>query len=173
MTDRNYRRWMMTAALAAILAAATITAGQKKVSTEVLMQTAIQKESVDGDLKGAIDIYKKVAESSDRALAAKALIRMAECYRKLGDSESRKIYERVIRDFADQKESVAIAKAGLGGAPSSTSMSQRPVWTDKRADLPEGFRRTADTLRTQIGPLARLHCTIFAPASIVPLSATD
>lgn len=44
-----------------------------------------------------VDTFK-----TDRAVVATALVRMAECYQKLGDAESRKIYERVAREFADQ-----------------------------------------------------------------------
>jgi hypothetical protein len=33
----------------------------------------------------------KLSEASNRTLAAQALVRMAECYQKLGDSESRPI----------------------------------------------------------------------------------
>ena len=68
----------------------------------------------------------------DRAVAATALIRMAECYRKQGDAESRKIYERVVRDFADQKEALSVARAQLGhdeSAQRAGAMSSRQVWT--------------------------------------------
>ena len=40
-------------------------------------------------------------------------MRMAECYQKLGDAESRKIYEQVVKDYADQKEAVTLARARL------------------------------------------------------------
>jgi len=83
--------------------------------TERLFKAAMNAELVDGDLKAAIEQYKKVAETPDRALAAKALVRMAECYQKLGNSEGQKVYERILRDFQDQPESVAIARAHLGG----------------------------------------------------------
>jgi hypothetical protein len=35
-------------------------------------------------------------------MAAKALIRMAECYQRLGDAQARKVYERVLVEYADQ-----------------------------------------------------------------------
>ena len=59
------------------------------------------------------EIAAKYAKS-DRGVAATALVHMAECYQKMGDAESRKIYEHVVRDFADQKEAVAVAHARLG-----------------------------------------------------------
>ena len=55
-----------------------------------------KKEMVDGDLKGAIDLYERILaqfSSSDRAAVAKALVRMGQCYEKLGSAEARKAYD--------------------------------------------------------------------------------
>lgn len=82
-----------------------------------LFQKALATERADGNLRQAIQIYARVVSDSagDRPLTARALIRMAECYGKLGDAESQRIYERVTRDFADQADSfreVAATPAG-------------------------------------------------------------
>src|SRR3954453_2537998 len=81
-----------------------------------LLEKALVKERSEGNLREAIQLYQRAAESAgkDRALAAKALVLAGECYQKLGDTESRKIFERVVRDYADQKESVTLARARLG-----------------------------------------------------------
>ena len=84
-----------------------------QVGAEVALRTAIEKETVKGDLKGAIDQYKKLAQGKDRAVAAKALVHMGQCYDKLGDVEAGKAWERVVREFADQKEAVAEARKHL------------------------------------------------------------
>lgn len=69
-------------------------------------------------------------------VAAKALIRMADCYQKLGDGEARKTYERVLRDFSDQKEAVTIARSKLGSADSTRhAKGDRAVWTGRDVDL--------------------------------------
>lgn len=99
---------------------------------DVTLQRAMRKETLEGDLKGAIALYEKaVTESkSDRTTAAKALIRMAECHQKLGDFESQKIYERVLREYGDQKEAVATARGKLGGTEmKSAGIVARQVWT--------------------------------------------
>ena len=41
------------------------------------------------------------------------LVRMADCYQKLGDAQARQIFEQVVRDYADQKDAVAIARTRL------------------------------------------------------------
>ena len=95
----------MLAALAMPMGAA-----QKDNRAEAQLQAAINKETVEGDLKSAIELYKKLAQSSNRAVAANALVRMGQCYDKLGDAEARKAYERVLREFRDQKEAAAQAR---------------------------------------------------------------
>jgi Tol biopolymer transport system component len=54
---------------------------------------------------------------------------LAEAYRKLGDSESQKVYERIVRDFADQREAVATARAKLAGdASPAGEFGQKLLW---------------------------------------------
>jgi hypothetical protein len=59
---------------------------------DVLLQRAIRRESVEGDLNGAIDLYKKIVASArrNRSAAAMALLRLGECYEKQGNAERRK-----------------------------------------------------------------------------------
>ena len=110
-------------------------------TADVQFKAAQHKEEVEGDLKGAIEQYQKIAQSGDRVLAAKALIRMAECYQKLGDAESQKIYERVVREFADQVESAVTARTRLASLmrPATTTSPSgvvvRQVWTGSEVDL--------------------------------------
>jgi hypothetical protein len=84
------------------LAGSALPQAQSARSAEVQMKAAQQKAEVEGDLKGAIEEYKKVAQSSNRALAAQALIQMARCYQKLGDVEAQRIYDCVRREYGDQ-----------------------------------------------------------------------
>src|SRR5438093_13282798 len=103
------------------------------VKDEVALRAAMEKETVQGDLKGAIEQYKKIAQSKDRSIAARAIVRMAECYQKLGDAEAQKLYERVLREYVDQKEPVALARARLGRAGTVASTEgDRAVWNGQR-----------------------------------------
>ena len=103
----------MRIAVIALLMSVLLSA-QTPRSADAHLKAAQHKEEVEGDLKGAIEDYAKIAQGSDRAIAARALIRMAECYQKLGQSESRAVYERIVREFADQKDSVTLARTRLG-----------------------------------------------------------
>jgi hypothetical protein len=105
---------------------------------DMTLEKARRKETLEGDPKGAIALYAKaIAEAKgNRALSAQALIRMAECHQKLGDAEARAIYERVVREYDDQKEAVTIARARLGGAARlDAARGDRPVWTGPEVDI--------------------------------------
>jgi Tol biopolymer transport system component len=106
------------------------------------LEAAIKKEVVDGDLKTAIELYRALAEGGDRVVAAKALLRMGQCYEKLGVAqarEARKAYEQVVREFGDQTAVAAEARAKLAalaaaaGAASGSTMAVRRVWAGPTA----------------------------------------
>jgi tetratricopeptide (TPR) repeat protein len=111
---------------------------------EVALQAAIKTETIDGDLRAAIEAYKKVVATyeSNRAVAAQALAHMGQCYEKLGEAqakEARAAYARVVRDYADQAEIVAQARARLAalGGPSRTTLTTRRL-ENPPADTPSG-----------------------------------
>lgn len=120
---------ILTVTVSAALAIA-VGAAQQNGRVDAQLQAAINKETVEGDLKNAIEMYKKVAQGGNRAVAAKALVRMGQCYEKLGDSEARKAYERVVREFGDQKEQVLVAQGRLSAArvAAPAGLTVRQVW---------------------------------------------
>ena len=122
---------MKRIALALLTLVVVAAAAPRAQDVDKLFKAAMNTELVDGNLPAAIEQYTKVVQTGSRALAAQALVRMAECYQKLGDAESRKIYERLVRDYADQKESAAIARARLGNERAQTAkvMALRKVWS--------------------------------------------
>jgi len=105
---------------------------------ERLLQKAIQKETVDGDLNAAIELYKKIVAlpGGSRAVTAKALLQLGQCHEKLGGAEAqeaRTAYQRLVREFADQAEIVAQARlrlAALGGRGAAGGLATRRVLTD-------------------------------------------
>ena len=122
-----------------ILAAALLAGAPTKNDAERMFKAARNAEFVDGDLKGAIEQYDAiVAKFADthRDVTADALVRMAECHTKLGNAEARKIYERVIKDYSDQKEAVAVARSRLADAdPAAGTKGDRVVWAGENATL--------------------------------------
>jgi dipeptidyl aminopeptidase/acylaminoacyl peptidase len=119
----------------AILILAASLAAQTGDPAEVQLREAMHKEVVNGDLKGAIEIYRKIAErkNTSRSVAAKALLHMGQCQEKLGAADAHSTYDRLVRDFADQTESVSEARtrlAALGSQPVRASgVTVRHLWS--------------------------------------------
>jgi Tol biopolymer transport system component len=99
--------------LIAVLAAAALAIGAQ--SGNDLFQKALLMERTEGNLQEAIKLYQQIVEkfAADRKLAAQALLRMGQCYEKLGNDEARRAYERLVRDYADQREVVVEARTRL------------------------------------------------------------
>lgn len=120
---------------------------QKAEDPGVLLRAAIEKEEVDGDLPGAIELYKQIVAKfgESRAVAAKALLRLGGCYEKLGEEQSglaRKTFEKVVADYPDQTEAVRAAKEKLAAflRAQTTAKSEAPdfrlrqVWAGPGTD---------------------------------------
>ena len=106
-----------TVFLIAILCALLSLAGSVHQTDDpgVLLRAAIEREEVDGDLQGAIDIYKQIItkHGDHRAIAAKAQLHIGLCYEKLGLKEAQKAFQNVIDNYPEQSESVKAAQEKL------------------------------------------------------------
>jgi tetratricopeptide (TPR) repeat protein len=102
-----------------------------------LFEQGLVKERSEGNLKEAIQLYERAAETAgkNRALAAKALIEAAECYRKMGDGESRKLFERVVKEYPEQKDAVAAARLRLQDPNAAKAVLQRQMWAGPKVDV--------------------------------------
>ena len=134
MKTTRARRLLAVTILATLLPASSVIA-QKDDQAEVLMQAAHQKQLVEGQLEEAIQLYKRIVQehSGNHAVAARALLEMGQCYEKLGNVEARKAYERLLRDYGEQNEAAAQARARLAAlsgkvASGGSEMVTRRVW---------------------------------------------
>lgn len=125
-----------------VLAMATPAQVQNNHEAEILLQEAKHRALVDGDLEQAIELCRKIVSeySSNRAVVAKALVQMGQCYEKLGQSEARKAYERVLLEYADQTQAVSTARSRLSvldqtesAAKTSEGVTVRLVWKGRTA----------------------------------------
>jgi Tol biopolymer transport system component len=112
-----------TLAVGPLLAVAALTA-QSQDKAEVTLRAAMEKETVEGNLKAAIDEYRKLAQNSNKSVAARALVRLGECYEKQGSADARKTYEQVLSKFADQPEPASQARARLAALGSGRQAGQ-------------------------------------------------
>ena len=106
-----------TVSLITVLGVLLSIAGSVQQSDDpgVLLRAAIEKEEVDGDLQGAINLYKQIIAKygTNRAIAAKAQLRIGMCYEKLGLREAQNAYQKVIENYPDQAGAVKMAKEKL------------------------------------------------------------
>jgi tetratricopeptide (TPR) repeat protein len=93
-----------------------------------LYQQGLARETA-GDIKGAVQIFERIVRdySSNRALSARALVQLGRWSDLLGQDQARQHYERVIREFADQKEAVAEARSRLDALPKVSAPGTSPA----------------------------------------------
>jgi Tol biopolymer transport system component len=116
---------------------------QSSADLEKLYAAAQYKETTEGDLKGAVELYRRVAAEAgtNRALAARALLRQAAVLDKLGDSAAAEVYRHVVQAYADQPGAVEAARAKMGAANGGSRAAERtlpairPIWSGSGVDL--------------------------------------
>ncbi len=109
-----------------------------------LMEQGVYSEETKGDLDAAMHYYQQVITKADasQALAARALFRLANCQDKKNDlAGATATFEKLIRDYPEQKDLVALANEYLADSP---TLLPAP-WADHEAltfnvNLPSGFR---------------------------------
>jgi Tol biopolymer transport system component len=118
----------------AFVIAVAVMAAQQNGPSQTMFEAARKMAVVDGDLAGAIKQYQAIVDQyrTDRAVTATALVKMAECYEKLGQSDAPRTYERVVSEFADQVESAATARTRLAALRAAGQVGQtvRLLWSD-------------------------------------------
>ena len=114
----------MTRPIILVLSVVTLAAAGLRLSAapqitaegDKLLAAAKHKAVDDGDLPAAIEMYQRIVSSAgtNRALAANALLGLAECYDTLGKPEARETYERIVREFELITAVSAVARARVG-----------------------------------------------------------
>ncbi|HSM06053.1 MAG TPA: tetratricopeptide repeat protein, partial [Longimicrobiales bacterium] len=88
-----------------ILALAFIAPPVEAQTGEELFQQALVLERSNGEVREAIHLYERIVRdfASQRALAARALLRLGMAHEILGNAEARAAYQRLVADFGDQE----------------------------------------------------------------------
>ena len=112
----DFSRALILTCILAVTGAAQSGVAQSAADAERDLEAAINKEVVQGDINSAIGLYRSILTryGSQRQIAAQALLHLAQCQEKLGQAvEAHKSYQRVVNEFADRKEVLALAQARL------------------------------------------------------------
>ncbi|HVR36856.1 MAG TPA: tetratricopeptide repeat protein, partial [Methylomirabilota bacterium] len=95
---------------------ATFGAARAADPLQETLQRGLFEEEANRDLDAAIEAYQSVVARYDtnRHIAATAVFRLAESYRKKGlTNEAAARYQRVLRDFSDQETLVNLSRERL------------------------------------------------------------
>ena len=129
-------------------------------SAQDLYQRGLVQEHAAGNLRQAIELYAQAAKAAgkDRALAAKALLRMGGSQEKLGAAQdAQKTYDELLRTYPEQRTDVAAAQERLKALRHAAKLvsSSRVTQVD-RAPEAELALRLAAFLWNDVpdGPLA-------------------
>src|SRR4051812_16284014 len=96
------RRACVTILVAAMCSSIAVIAQQ----AQVLYQQGLSQENAAGDLAKAVALYRRAAEAAgaDRALAARALVRAAAAFERLGrQADAADLYADVVRRYPEQR----------------------------------------------------------------------
>jgi len=109
------RRFRLLAGLMIFATPLAVALSQEAETPEAMLGRALHLEEVAGDLEAAIGLYERIVENfpDQRAVSARALVQMGSCYEKMGNMQARMAYERVLRDYADQRDNAAVARDRL------------------------------------------------------------
>ena len=128
------RRPLLTSLAMLILFAASATAQQTPAE---LLQSALYKQQIEGDLEGAAEILQGLIEEfpQHRDIAARALVQLGRVHETLGSTHAESAYRRVLNDYPDQQEQVVVARSRLAALRQPATVVEasgvvvRQVWT--------------------------------------------
>ncbi len=134
-----------------LLAALSFAQAQAGDTTSALQQGLLEEEA-NHNLDAAIQAYQSVVSQFDkeRKLAATALYRLGECYRKLGrTNEATAQYERLLRDFSDETTLANLSRQNLAGLRPADASAATPAANDQ-AVATDGERAKIRQIRAMI-----------------------
>ncbi len=88
-------------------------------SPSELLEQGIYSEETKGDVDAALKLYQQVVTEAKagQAVAAQAQYRLGVCYyKKKNFGEANAAFEKLVRDYPDQKDLIALANKYLAGA---------------------------------------------------------
>jgi ankyrin repeat protein len=124
------------------------------------LQKGLFEEEANHNLDAAAQAYQAVSAQfdKDRKLAATAIFRLGEVYRKQGrTNEATAQYERIVREFSDQQSLATLSRQSLAGL--NTSNSTANAAKDGAAGSPGvgGISEEASRLAAQLAGIEKLN----------------
>ena len=149
------RRTSATLCLLSVTSLLTTAQAVATASPSELLEQGIYSEETKGDVDAALKLYQQVVKEAKagQAVAAQAQYRLGVCYyKKKSYGDANAAFEKLLRDYPDQKDLIALANKYLAGA-----MPLLPApWVDGedlRLDIkfPTGFKLGTCCYRVNAG----------------------
>ncbi|HSU55876.1 MAG TPA: tetratricopeptide repeat protein, partial [Candidatus Dormibacteraeota bacterium] len=159
------------ATIISVLGLAAAAPAADTTSPSDILEKAVYSEQTKGDLDAALQLYQQVIDQGKdaHAVAAQAQYRLGVCYYKKKDyTRATEAFEKVVKDYSDQKDLAAKAQEYLSGA---APLLPAP-WGDDEdllfdVKFPTGFKLGMATYAVHAGEtngqkIWRLSTQIFA-----------
>ena len=149
-----------------------------------LLQKGLFEEEANRNLDAATEAYRAVSAQygRDRALAATAIFRLGEIYRKQSKTNEAIVqYERIVREFPDQETLVRLSRqnlAGIGAGSAAAATPPPPSATlELNAETQAGDTAVADDEEKEIRRLQAMiqnspdliNAAVAPPFSKIPI----
>jgi cytohesin len=124
------------------------------------LQQGLFEEEANRNLDAAISNYQSLATQfdQDRQIAATAIFRLGECYRKLGQTNAAVVqYERIVHEFSDQQTLATLSQQNLTGLGTTPQASSHSATTSESAAKTAELEAEAAALKAQIAHLSGLN----------------
>jgi len=124
----NHKRTLLIAVFIGILL--TASGFQTSPEYKILFEKAKFTMETKGDLNGAITLFNDIIKKypKEREYAAKSQLYIGLCYEKLGLEEAQKAYRKVVDNYPEQKQEVAMARENLNRLLASMDVQKKPTF---------------------------------------------
>ena len=112
-----------------ILLISSLALSQQSNKAESLYQEALMQMEGRGNYSKALEMFGQIMKDfpGNRQVSARSQYQIGVCYEKLGKNEAKKAYEQVVKNFADQPQVVAEARARLAVLMDGTKLGGSPI----------------------------------------------
>jgi len=134
-----------------------------------LLQKGLLEEEANHNFQAAMRHYQAAIDGfdQDRQLAATAVFRLGECFRKLGRTNEADVqYERILRDFADQTNLAGLSREYLAGkAPPAAAVARGAAAATSAEEeevrkIREMIRNSPDLINAPRGGITPLQSSV-------------
>ena len=140
------------------------------------LQRGLIEEEANHNLPAAIQAYSGIAArfDEDRRLAATAIFRLGECYRKQGaTNDAAAQYQRILREFTDQQPLATLSRQNLAGLGATTAVPAATVADAARQEEKRLLGEEIQLAEKKVETTRKMQATGQASSDVVDAALRD